>query len=380
MHSKTITLTKKSHRDLACIFMEFEFDTELINLCKTLGARWSKNQNGWYLPYRQGVVNTIFDQFKDYAYVDYSALKQGGVQRSLQESVKRERPLKHFSEAVKNEIAAFDHILGAKGYAQNTRDTYKNMIEVFFGYFMDRIPDEIDNAAINVFMNELNIGRGYSASYMRQMIGEIKLFYSRRKNRLIDFDLLELPKKRRSLPKVLSLEEVNRILDQVKNLKHRTMISLQYGCGLRVSELLALKPEHFNKDRNTVMILNSKGRLDRRLKVSESLLRLLREYYKAYQPSDYLFEGQNGGQYSDRSVNQFLQRAAKNAEIKRHVSSHMLRHSYATHLLEGGVDLRYIQELLGHKSSKTTEIYTYVSNHKLESLPSPFDFLKRNEK
>jgi len=155
------------------------------------------------------------------------------------------------------------------------------------------------------------------------------------------------------------------------------MISLQYGCGLRVSELLSLKPEYFNKDRNTVMILNSKGRLDRRLKVSDSLLQLLREYYRSYKPKEYLFEGQTGGAYSYNSVNKVLQNAAKKAGIKRHVSSHMLRHSYATHLLEGGVDLRYIQELLGHKSSKTTEIYTYVSNHKLESLHSPFDFLGR---
>jgi integrase/recombinase XerD len=147
-----------------------------------------------------------------------------------------------------------------------------------------------------------------------------------------------------------------------------------------VGELLALEPKHFDKHRKTVMILNGKGRVDRRVRVSDSLLELLRDYYRVYRPQGYLFEGQKGGKYSDRSVNQFLQRAAKSAGIKRHVSSHVLRHSYATHLLEGGVDLRYIQELLGHKSSKTTEIYTYVSNHKLETLPSPFDFLKRNGK
>ena len=383
MLTKTIHISKGVHGNTPVYFMSFDYDEALIAACKTLGARWSQSKKQWYLDNNGFNLKTVFEQFKGIAWVDYSSLKERTNKRGLMKKpliVKREHPSKGFSEATRTEIRKFDHVLGAKGYALSTRSAYKNMIEVFFGYFSHSAPDEIANDDINAFINELNVGRGYSASYLRQMIGAIKLFYAKRKRRTLDIDFLDLPKRRRQLPKVLSLEEINGILDQLKNLKHRTMISLQYGCGLRVSELLALKAEHFNKDRNTVMILNSKGSVDRRVKVSDSLIKLLREYWKAYRPKEYLFEGQTGGLYSYHSLNKVLQRAATKAGIKRHVSSHMLRHSYATHLLEGGVDLRYIQELLGHKSSKTTEIYTYVSNHKLEALPSPFDFLGRNEK
>lgn len=377
MLSKTIKLEAASHHNKPVVFFQFTYDKELITHCKAIGARWSLSKKQWYISQEEFDLKSVFERFKGIAWLDY---KNATYKLNKPLKVKREAPVKSFSLETKKEINEFVFVLGAKGYAANTRSTYKNMIEVFFGYFTDKKPDEISNEDINAFINELNVGRGYSASYLRQMIGAIKLFYAKRVNRKVILDDLDIPKRRKQLPKVLSLEEVNGILDNLKNLKHRTMVSLQYGCGLRVSELLALKAEHFNKDRKTVMIMNSKGNTDRRINVSDSLLKLLREYWLAYKPNNYLFEGQFGGQYSDRSVNQVLKRAAQKANIKRHVSSHMLRHSYATHLLENGVDLRYIQELLGHKSSKTTEIYTYVSKHKLESLPSPFDFLKRNEK
>lgn len=387
MLSKTITLTQQNHRGALQLFMHFDFDLDLIKIAKSLGARWSQTNNAWYVPHSKEVVHIVFEAFKDEAWVDYEALKNptnagaGGRNspKATLKTLRKERPSKVFSPEIKEEIRRFIHVLGSRGYAQNTRATYQNMIEVLFGYFGNKKPEEITNDDINEFLNEMNVGRGYSASYLRQMVGAIKLFYDKRKGVQLNIAKLDLPKKRRQLPKVLSLEEIGMILDNLKNLKHRTMISLQYGCGLRVGELLNLKVEHIDKDRHTLMVLNGKGRVDRRVKVSDSLLDLLRDYYRAYRPDGYLFEGQNGGRYSDSSVNKLLQNAARNVGIRRHVSSHMLRHSYATHLLEGGVDLRYIQELLGHKSSKTTEIYTYVSTKKLESLPSPFDFLKRNE-
>ena len=381
MLTKTITLTKKEHRNQAQVFLEFDYDQELIRLARSLGARWSKTNNTWYVQDAKGVTNAIFKTYSGTAWVNYDALKsEKTVKADKKKLLRKERPQKEFSPAIKIEIERFIHILGSRGYTANTRNTYQNMLEVFFGYFDNKLPEEISNEDINAFMHELNVGRGYSASYLRQMIGAVKLFYSKRKGIQLDINKLDLPKKRRKLPKVLSLEEVAAILDNLKNLKHKAMISLQYGCGLRVGELLSLRPEHIDKHRQTLTVINGKGRVDRRVKITESLLILLRDYYKAYRPKEYLFEGQTGGKYSDRSLNQVLKRTAIAVGISRHVSSHALRHSYATHLLEGGVDLRYIQELLGHKSSKTTEIYTYVSNKKLESLPSPFDFLNRKNK
>ena len=154
------------------------------------------------------------------------------------------------------------------------------------------------------------------------------------------------------------------------------MLSLIYACGLRRSELLNLKPSHIDSKRNVLIIEQAKGRKDRIVPLSEKIIDLLRDYYKVYRPQEWLFEGQEVGmKYSARSLQLVLKKCLKLAEIKKPVTLHWLRHSYATHLLENGTDLRYIQELLGHKSSKTTEIYTHVSTKSLQQIRSPFDYL-----
>jgi integrase/recombinase XerD len=154
------------------------------------------------------------------------------------------------------------------------------------------------------------------------------------------------------------------------------MLSLIYSCGLRCGELLALKPVHIDSKRNIVLLKNSKGKKDRIVQLSSKILEILRDYYKMYKPQIYLFEGQiKGTQYDSRSLQQVLKQALKKSDIRKPVTLHWLRHSYATHLLESGTDLRYIQELLGHSSSKTTEIYTHVSTKSLQQIKSPFDDL-----
>jgi integrase/recombinase XerD len=178
------------------------------------------------------------------------------------------------------------------------------------------------------------------------------------------------------LPNVLSKEEVKKILDAPANIKHRAMLSLIYACGLRRGELLNLKPADVDSKRKLLIIRQAKGRKDRVAPLSEKIIGLLREYYKTYRPQQWLFEGQDQGeQYSEQSLQSVLKHAVKKVGIKKPVTLHWLRHSYATHLLEKGVDLRYIQELLGHKSSKTTEIYTHVSEKKLINIISPFEDL-----
>jgi integrase/recombinase XerD len=380
MKRKTITLKAHKHNGEEVILVQFRFDEELIKIAKTVGVRWSKSLKCWYLRKDNFNLNYVFNSFKQVAFIDYSDIGLKQSEKPTKSSEQKKQLKKELSDVHNKELEAFKDLLGAKGYAESTRLTYANMLGWYFSYFIGKDVDLISNEDINGFIHWMNVELGYSASSLRQMIGAIKLYYVKRKNRAVELEKLELPKRHRQLPKVLALEEVNGILNQLKNLKHRTMISVQYGCGLRVGELLALRAEHFNKQRKTVLIISGKGKKDRRVNVPESLFAVLREYWLAYKPNDYLFEGQNGGKYSEKSVNKLLKRAAKAAGIKQNVTSHMLRHSYATHLLENGTDLRYIQELLGHKSSKTTEIYTYVSNHKLETIPSPFDLLKRNEK
>jgi integrase/recombinase XerD len=178
------------------------------------------------------------------------------------------------------------------------------------------------------------------------------------------------------LPNVLSKEEVKLIITAPTNLKHKTMLSLIYSCGLRCGELLALQPHHIDSKRNIVLLKNSKGKKDRIVPLSPKILELLRDYYKLYKPKKYLFEGQNTRQpYDARSLQQVLKQTLQKTGIKKPVTLHWLRHSYATHLLESGTDLRYIQELLGHNSSKTTEIYTHVSTKNIQQIKSPFDDL-----
>jgi len=184
------------------------------------------------------------------------------------------------------------------------------------------------------------------------------------------------PKKDKKLPVVLSKEEVAKILDSVDNIKHKAILMLVYSAGLRVGEVVKLRPEDIDSKRMLIHIKKAKGRKDRYTLLSETALEILREYWRKYKPNKWLFEGvREGWHLSIRTVQSIFEQAREKAGIKKEISVHGLRHSFATHLLEGGTDLRYIQEILGHTSSKTTEIYTHVSQKSLGKIKSPLDTL-----
>ena len=192
----------------------------------------------------------------------------------------------------------------------------------------------------------------------------------------IEIDKIHRPKRAKVLPNVLSKEEVKKILDAHSNLKHKAMLSMIYSCGLRRGVLLNLKFSDIDSKRNIVLLKNAKGKKDRIAPLSPKILAMLRTYYKEYKPKNWLFEGQKQGeQYSEKSLQSVLKQALQKVGITKPVTLHWLRHSYATHLLESGTDLRYIQELRGHSSSKTTEIYTHVSTKNIQQIKSPFDDL-----
>ena len=236
--------------------------------------------------------------------------------------------------------------------------------------------NEIDNDDVIRYNNDYILKNRLSSSYQNQIVNAIKLFFRTTQNRVIDIEKIHRPKRAKVLPNVLSKDEVKAILEAHSNLKHKTMLSLIYSCGLRCGELLALQPVHIDSKRNIVLLKNSKGKKDRIAPLSPKILNMLREYFIAYKPKVYLFEGQVAGQpYDSRSLQMVLKQALTKAKIEKPVTLHWLRHSYATHLLESGTDLRYIQELLGHNSSKTTEIYTHVSTKSIQQIKSPFDDL-----
>jgi integrase/recombinase XerD len=273
-------------------------------------------------------------------------------------------------------LLAFKSYMHYRRYSPNTIKTYTEALEIFFRFFQNRALESLIIEDIIDFNNDYILKKNLSASYQNQVINAIKLFYRNRFNRAMEVDFIQRPRREKRLPNVLSKKEIKAILEAPTNLKHRAMISLIYACGLRRSELLNLTLKDIHSDRNLLFIRQSKGKKDRVVPISMKLIAMLRDYYKAFKPKTWLFEGQLAGEkYSERSIQLVLNQSVSKAKINKQVSLHWLRHSYATHLLESGTDLRYIQELLGHSSSKTTEIYTHVSTRNLQQIRSPFDDL-----
>jgi integrase/recombinase XerD len=266
----------------------------------------------------------------------------------------------------------FESYLKHKRYSDSTIKNYQVAVRQFLDY--TGVPvDKISNSHLINYNNHLLVN-GYSISFQNQVASGLKLFFSRILNREFEIEKIERPRREHKLPNVLSKEEITRVLRSPVNLKHRTMLSIIYACGLRRSELINLKPGDIDSARGLVIIRQGKGRKDRIVPLPEKILDSLRIYYRAYRPETWLFEGQyKNTQYSPTSLAKVLQRAVLKARILKPVSLHWLRHSYATHLLEQGTDIKVIQELLGHQSTKTTEIYTHVSTKNIQQIKSPFE-------
>lgn len=281
----------------------------------------------------------------------------------------------NFEAGTATALDVFIRWMEQKRYSPQTVKNYLQAISSFFSYFPEKQCPEITNADVIHYNHEVIIKNGISASYQRILIGALKLFYQTQQKKKIIVEELQRPFKERRLPDVLSKEDVKKILDVTENLKHKTMLSLIYSGGLRIGEAINMKLTDIDSKRMMMRVVRGKGNKDRQVGLSPKILTLLREYFKAYKPKEYLFEGQYEGRYSSRSMERVLQNAVSRAGIKKKIVMHTLRHSYATHLLEAGTDIRYIQELLGHRSPNTTMIYTHVSSKKLSEIKSPFDDL-----
>jgi site-specific recombinase XerD len=264
-------------------------------------------------------------------------------------------------------------------YSLNTIRTYHSLLVRFLNVHNDVGIETISaftSEEINLYHRSMLQSQTYSFSFINQSINAIKFYYQRvLGNFSMQFNQVERPEKARQLPTVLSKMEVAAILKATENLKHRCLMQLLYAGGLRISEVINLKLTDVQSERNLLLIRGGKGKKDRTTLLSQKLLLSLREYYKAYRPKVWLFEGQGGGQYTTESIRNVFNACKIRAGIKSKATPHTLRHSFATHLLEQGTDLRYIQSLLGHRSSKTTEIYTHITNHALEKITSPLDNL-----
>ena len=354
------------HRGREWIGLYFKFDNQLnIEIKKIPGSTWSNTHQCWLVPDTEANRTLFGTQEKS----------------TLQEN--KPRPIDTLALPVYRErndwlepVVEFKKWMRSKRYSENTIKTYAEALRTFLHYFNQKPIEEITNKDVINFNNDYIRGNNFSASYQNQLVNAIKLFFRTVRNTKIETEKIHRPKREKLLPNVLSKDEVKAILNASGNIKHKAMLSLIYSCGLRRSELLKQKPSDVDSKRGILIIRQSKGKKDRIAPLSLKIIDMLRDYYKAYKPKNFLFEGQyEGEQYSEKSLQSILKQAVAKTGINKPVTLHWLRHSYATHLLESGTDLRYIQEILGHKSSKTTEIYTHVSTKSLQKIKSPFDDL-----
>lgn len=280
---------------------------------------------------------------------------------------------RQFNDEQRNVLNGFYKYLKGKRYSKSTVDTYIYLVADFIEFYKYKSFETLDDRDIELFIEHKVNVPNFSISTQRQFMSALKLFVQYYPN--TQMEQLDLPRriKGRKLPEILSFEEILRLIQVTHNLKHRTIIAMLYSCGLRIGELLNLKLADIHLQRRQLQIRNAKGGKDRYVVLAENVLPLLNNYLISYSPKIYLIEGQSGKGYSASSIRTFLKRSCELAKIYRPITPHTLRHSYATHLLEQGVGLRHIQELLGHSKPETTMIYTHLARKDLLNVASPLD-------
>ncbi len=357
------------------IGLKFYTDKLMEKLVKQLPeVQWSSKYRMYYIVNSPKNLALIFDTFRGKAWVDLSGFKrnyskQRNVLPSNLEHLKKRQKISDKRSCPEEYIDKLESLR----YAYSTSKSYVCHFEHFINHFKDKELLEINEEDIQDYLNQIARNKRYSKSYLNQLINSIKFYYETVLDMPNRFYTIQRPKKSKKLPSVLSKEEILKMIAVTKNIKHKCIISLLYSAGLRRGELVNLKVSDIDSKRMLIVVKDAKGNKDRLTLLSNKLLVLLRSYYTEYKPEQYLFEGIRGGKYSETSIGEVVKRAAKKAGARIKVTPHVLRHSFATHLLESGIDIRYIQVLLGHSSTKTTEIYTQVATNMYKQIKSPLD-------
>lgn len=342
------------YKEKNVLWIQFPYDNKLINHLKEYTkAKWSRTNKKWHVP-------------DNSYYRELFRLDQKIISDNLTQGID---PIN---------IPAFNRYLEQlqlKGYSVHTIRTYSSeftqLLKTLKSNLVDNLTPEQIRAYILYCINKLKL----TENAIHSRMNAIKFYFEQVLHREKFFIDIPRPKKPSTLPKALSANDIKKMLATLTNRKHLLLLKMCYGMGLRVSEIVNVKVVDIDSKRMQVLVKRAKGKKDRYVVLPESVLELLREYYKEYQPKEYLFEGQYGGQYSIRSVQQVFKNAMKNAKINKRVGVHSLRHSYATHLIEQGTDIRFVQDLLGHKSIKTTMIYTNLTDATRRKIKSPLDNL-----
>ena len=346
---------------------------EYIRMVKLLpGRQWNSKLKAWILPYENEVIwcmNRSFRSNIEWAF-DW---KKAGPPSNKKESFEIKDTIVRLPDWEKD-ITLIEERLMLLRYSYHTIKSYKACLRQIFRYYDPQKKVALTPKMVEAYLLHLIKTRNISESYQNQIINAAKFYLEQ----IIGYERLRIninrPKPKYQLPNFLTKEEVTRLLNSPKNLKHRCILVLIYSAGLRLSELTRLRIMDIRTDARTIQVKGGKGKKDRNTVLSEKALGILQEYLHFYKPVYWLFEGQDGGQYSNRSVQAIFHKAKSKAKVNPMATVHTLRHSFATHLVEDGVNLRHIQELLGHSSPKTTEIYTHITNHR--TVRSPLDDLE----
>jgi integrase/recombinase XerD len=365
-----VKLSLKLLRGVQMIIIKIPYDQDLIKLVRNIpGVRWDPAERYWFTRNSPEKVEEVFSVFSNKAVLDVS-------NPHLLRALKNRSLFGQLTSEDEKILYELESLMKEKRYKKSTIENYLSSLRRFLRFTKPKTLEEINEEDMTRYVNQYILPNGLSFNFQNLTVTAVKHLFKNMHKTEFNADNLERPRKQTKLPEILSVEEVARLLSVHSNIKHRLMLRLIYACGLRRSELLNLKPRDINGDREILHIRQSKGNKDRVVRLPPKLLKELREYYKAVRPEIYLFEGQKKGtQYSPTSLMAVLKTALKKAGIKKKFTLHGLRHCYATHLLESGTGIRQIQELLGHKSSKTTEIYTHVSKNSIRNIRSPYEDL-----
>lgn len=351
------------------IILKFPFDRAHVAKVKTLPMySWDKDKKQWTFPYTPAIKDEIVHYFERFGYAitcNFIKVRSKEFKEKRSYTIDREIPETYLQKLI------------IKRYSENTIRTYKVAFADFINFYKTKDLEEISDEDIRNYMMHLVDKRKVSTSFQNQVINAIKFYYEKVLGRdRLSRIAIERPFKEKFLPTVLSEEEVLKIINSVNNIKHKTILLTIYSAGLRISELTNLRLRDIDRNRKSIIVKDAKGKKDRQTLLSVKLLKYLEMYYREYKPKEFLFEGQFGGRYSESSIQSIFREACIKAKIQKKATVHTLRHSFATHLLERGADLRYIQELLGHSSPKTTQIYTHITRKGMDQVESPLDKLE----
>jgi site-specific recombinase XerD len=372
---KKIILSTAKHRTKNVLSIRFAYDDEIkSHLQKLENVLWSRTLRCFYMELSLENISILFTHLKNPNWTVVSSELQAFIDKSNIAVKRKSHLVAEIPEPHTVDLRKFRKWLLQKRLSENTVHTYVDITATYLKYALLKKADLFSTKTVAAFNYDYIFIPNKSISYQNQFISGVKKFFEY-KGYSYEAISIERPRKEKKLPVILSGNEVKALFSTITNLKHKALLSLLYSAGLRIGEAIALEITDIDSQRMLIHVRQAKGKKDRYTLLSVVFLEILRAYYLAYKPKKYLFEGQDGGHYSNASAQKVLKNALFKAGITKKATLHSLRHSFATHLLEKGTDIRYIQELLGHSSPKTTMIYTHVTQTSLKKIKNPFDDL-----